>query len=375
MAGLCEGGNEPSGSLKAICQLYQIAEELYNTQLSIKVLDEVTSAPGARKVQVRFRLDFDNREFVLSRTGKHTHMERLTLPAVPCSMLMRLFPFGFAFSEDMRILAAGEKLLQVCGTSPDALLGQSVIDNFKLRRPRGIPFSWKNVRDFYVHPVHSHTMYLHSVLFELEVIRTLKVEEDKGAANVVDDKHNPMLPLLLDRRRGSQGTRSILLKGQMKYVDDIKAIIFLCSPLINNMDELPNMGLYLNDLNLHGLSREMVLAGWQHCSRLELMFERAEQRSMELERSYTLLDCWKRRGDELLYSMIPRPVADRLRTEKNSLSTCQSFDSVSVLFCELVDFSSSTVQDAMDVVMSMNAVFTCFDALMDRYHVYKVRFH
>jgi hypothetical protein len=58
-------------------------------------------------------------------------------------------------------------------------------------------------------------------------------------------------------------------------------------------------------------------------TRLELMFERAEQRSTELERSYALLDCWKRRGDELLYSMIPQSVADRLRTEKNSLSTCQ----------------------------------------------------
>jgi guanylate cyclase len=41
--------------------------------------------------------------------------------------------------------------------------------------------------------------------------------------------------------------------------------LFACR--INNMDELPNMGLYLNDLNLHGMSREMVLAGWQHCSR------------------------------------------------------------------------------------------------------------
>jgi guanylate cyclase len=127
-------------------QLYQIAEEVYNTQLSIKVLEETTSVPGARKVQVKFRLDFDNREFVLSRTDKRTHLERLTLPAVPCSVLMRLFPFGLVFNEHMCILAAGEKLLQVCGTSPHALLGQSVTDNFKLRRPRGIPFTWKNVR-------------------------------------------------------------------------------------------------------------------------------------------------------------------------------------------------------------------------------------
>lgn len=36
---------------------------------------------------------------------------------------------------------------------------------------------------------------------------------------------------------------------------------------INNLEELHGAGLYLNDLNPHGLSREMVLAGWQHCSR------------------------------------------------------------------------------------------------------------
>jgi hypothetical protein len=39
----------------------------------------------------------------------------------------------------------------------------------------------------------------------------------------------------------------------------------------------------------------------------------------------------------------------------------------------MADFSSSTAKDAMDVVMSMNAVFSCFDDLMDRYNVYKVR--
>ena len=74
------------------------------------------------------------------------------------------------------------------------------------------------------------TLYLHSVLFELEINRTPKTEEDTHTA-VAEDKHKPILPDLLDRRRGSQGTRSILLKGQMKYIDDIKVIVFLCSPL------------------------------------------------------------------------------------------------------------------------------------------------
>lgn len=39
----------------------------------------------------------------------------------------------------------------------------------------------------------------------------------------------------------------------------------LCS--INDLDELPEQGLFLNDLNPHGLSKEMVLAGWQHNSK------------------------------------------------------------------------------------------------------------
>ena len=110
------------------------------------MLEESTAVPGARNVLVKFRLDFDNRDYILSRTNKQIHLERLTLPPVPCSVLMRLFPFGFVFNEKMVILDAGEKLRQVCGTSPEALIGESVTDNFKLRRPGGVPFTWKNVR-------------------------------------------------------------------------------------------------------------------------------------------------------------------------------------------------------------------------------------
>lgn len=54
-----------------------------------------------------------------------------------------------------------------------------------------------------------------------------------------------------------------------------------------------------------------------------MVFEKAEHRSGELEYNHQLLDTWKRRGDDLLYSMIPKTVADRLRNGKTSLSTCE----------------------------------------------------
>ncbi|XP_036144536.1 soluble guanylate cyclase 89Db isoform X6 [Monomorium pharaonis] len=250
------------------------------------------------------------------------------------------------------LMGAGDKLLQAWGGTT-SILNRHVIEIFKLRRPKGISFTWGNV------------MYLHSVIFELELIRA----NDQRSSINLDDV--PSTSSSLDRR-GSQGARSILLKGQMRFIEDIKAIIFLCSPLINSLDELLNMGLYLNDLNPHGMSKELVLAGWQHCGRLEMMFERAEQRSTELENSYALLDRWKNRSDELLYSMIPQTVADRLRAGASPLSTCESFESITVLFCELCDFDYSTIEGAMDIVLSMNAVFSCFDTLMDQFNVYKV---
>lgn len=69
--------------------------------------------------------------------------------------------------------------------------------------------------------------------------------------------------------------------------------------------------------------------------RLELVFEKEEERSDELETSLELADSWKRQGDELLYSMIPRPIAERLRSGLNTLDTCQSFEQVSVIFGEV----------------------------------------
>lgn len=43
------------------------------------------------------------------------------------------------------------------------------------------------------------------------------------------------------------------------------------------------------------------------------------------------------------------------------------------MFCELMNLDYTTLEGAMDIVSSMNAVFSCFDELMDKFSVYKVR--
>lgn len=72
-------------------------------------------------------------------------------------------------------------------------------------------------------------LYLNSVMFELEVVRPCmrpmtNKEEDPGPGPRVG-------ALQLLTRRGSQGQRTILLKGQMRYFSEVNSVIFLCNPV------------------------------------------------------------------------------------------------------------------------------------------------
>ena len=82
-------------------------------------------------------------------------------------------------------------------------------------------------------------------------------------------------------------------------------------------------GTCLSDLSLHGNAREMIMNGQQHYSRLEDLYERAEERSKQLQLTHELHDEWKKRGDELLYSMIPKSVAEQLSNGVDPVDTCK----------------------------------------------------
>lgn len=75
-------------------------------------------------------------------------------------------------------------------------------------------------------------MYLTSVTFELEVLRGVHAfkPDQKKKTNKAENKSVSRLPATLDRR-GSYGTRSILLKGQMRHFKEIDVVVFLCSPM------------------------------------------------------------------------------------------------------------------------------------------------
>lgn len=65
------------------------------------------------------------------------------------------------------------------------------------------------------------------------------------------------------------------------------------------------------------------MAGTQQSVELKLALDQEQQKSKKLEESMKKLDEEMKRTDELLYQMIPKLVADRLRKGENPVDTCQ----------------------------------------------------
>lgn len=68
---------------------------------------------------------------------------------------------------------------------------------------------------------------------------------------------------------------------------------------------------------------DLMLAGTQQSVELKLALDQEQQKSKKLEESMMLLDQEMKRTDELLYQMIPKQVADRLRRGENPIDTCE----------------------------------------------------
>ncbi|XP_063698080.1 soluble guanylate cyclase 89Da-like [Culicoides brevitarsis] len=363
-------------------QLYEIAKTIYNLNLKIEVLESENDVPcgkndtntsntpvnsDTKQVVIKYRLDFDNKEYMEKHVHVTAHPSQLELKEISTDLLLKLFPFSFLLDNQMKVCGAGEKIVEAWSINNDRdareMMGVTLTDYFRIRRPIGINFDWETV------------LQLTTVLFEIQLLR-LAPGCSQNLKSTDSEPNFGECGMPRRNRRGSQGLRTILLKGEMKYLKDIDALIFLCSPLINNIEELAEIGLYLNDLNDHGLSREMVFSGFSHYSRLDLMCEREEQRAEELETSLSLADSWKKQGDDLLYSMIPKTIAERLQNGTDPLETCQTFEEVSIVFAEIeikrAGRNDTVTGYAMKTVNVLNNVFTAFDELIRSPISYKV---
>ncbi|CAH8567537.1 unnamed protein product [Schistosoma bovis] len=205
-----------------------------------------------------------------------------------------------------------------------------------------------------------------AIMLHTNIIFELTSNEINKEINTNDEQNN--VGDQSDTNRGK-----LKLRGQMKYMSEWDAIVFLGTPIMRDVDSMLELGLYLNDLSMHDSSRDMVLAGEQQSAELKLALEQENEKSKRLEESLRRLDEEMRRTDELLYQMIPRSVAERLRAGEAAVDTCETFDNVTLLLSDVVGFTTICSGLApLEVVSLLNKLYSVFDGLTEKHKVYKV---
>ncbi|KAL5241209.1 hypothetical protein ACI65C_008619 [Semiaphis heraclei] len=213
------------------------------------------------------------------------------------------------------------------------------------------------------------------IAFKFQTIlnRTNNIFELVTVQPVLSNRPTDRHVILSDESYFSPEENKLRLKGQMIYMDNWQMMMYLGTPVMPDLNALVTTGLYINDLSMHDFSRDLMLAGTQQSVELKLALDQEQLKSKKLEESMRKLDEEMKRTDELLYQMIPKQVADRLRSGENPIDTCQMFDSVSILFSDIVTFTEICSRiTPMEVVSMLNAMYSIFDTLTERNKVYKV---
>ena len=89
------------------------------------------------------------------------------------------------------------------------------------------------------------------------------------------------------------------------------------------MESLYHTGLYINDLSMHDGSRDLIIIGTQHSNDLKAALNEEKKKSKQLEVNMKKLNETRKIGDELLYRLLPKKIADRLRNGEPSISLCE----------------------------------------------------
>ncbi|XP_031638336.1 soluble guanylate cyclase 88E isoform X2 [Contarinia nasturtii] len=319
-------------------QIREVARHFYHKEMHIELIREEILFDT---VHVTFQLTFDNRAFTLASLAMTREEKHLPISA---SVLFEIFPFCVVFGSDMVVRSIGNSLLVIL---PE-LVGKKITSCFDLVRPL-IAFKFQTI------------LNRTNNIFELVTVEPVpdRLEthnKDILGGDIEGDEH-----------------RNLRLKGQMIYMENWRMIMFLGTPVNSDITSLISTGLYINDLSMHDFSRDLMLAGTQQSVELKLALDQEQQKSKKLEESMRKLDEEMRRTDELLYQMIPKQVADRLRRGENPIDTCEMFDSVSILFSDVVTFTEICSRiTPMEVVSMLNGMYSIFDTLTERNNVYKV---
>lgn len=94
---------------------------------------------------------------------------------------------------------------------------------------------------------------------------------------------------------------------------------------------------------------------------------------IQVHRAEALLEKEYEYSEGLLLSMMPKAIADQLKTDKHK-TIADGYETVTILFADLVGFTAKSSNRApQDVIMFLNTLFTDFDRLAQAHGVEKIK--
>jgi class 3 adenylate cyclase len=98
-----------------------------------------------------------------------------------------------------------------------------------------------------------------------------------------------------------------------------------------------------------------------------------KKRLRDQEQAYLKqLQAEQEKSERLLLSILPKPVAEQLKQDKQTIA--ESFSEATVLFADIVNFTElSTHRSPIDIVNLLNHIFSAFDALAEVHDLEKIK--
>ena len=248
-------------------------------------------------------------------------------------LFQHCFPFHVVFDKDLTIRYMGVSLTRII---PKAIIsGAKLTDYFCLDRPK-LAFTYDNIRT---------SLHNSFVLYTKSSVMLSNAELPK---------------------------EPLYFRGQMVLTSRHEGaeILFLCSPRVSSVEELENQGLYLSDIPVHDVTRDLLLLNRHFRVEMTIAAE-LEETKKDLEIQKACVEHEKQRADQLLHAMLPSSVASQLKSIGEARA--MDYSSVTILFSDIKGFTTiCNSVEPMLVVGMLNSLYTLFDSQSEKYKVYKV---
>lgn len=110
----------------------------------------------------------------------------------------------------------------------------------------------------------------------------------------------------------------------------------------------------------------------EQTQKLEELVRKLQQEIQERQRAELALTIAQKKSDHLLLNILPLTIIENLKTGQGAAA--EKFDSATVLFADIVDFTSLAVRiSPLELVNFLNQIFSTFDELTEKHGLEKIK--